>query len=85
MAAVRGTTATGLRTTDGEPALYRALDRADQGVGDAEHLPVALALQLLRLGVVLGGVGIDLADQVGVVLRDGFGERLQGARCGRCR
>jgi hypothetical protein len=62
----------------GSPGFTVRWDRVDQGVGDTEHLLVALQLQLLRLVVALGGVGVDLVDQMGVVRREGVGEGFDG-------
>jgi hypothetical protein len=62
----------------GSPGFTVRWDRVDQGVGDTEHLLVDLQLQLLRLVVAAGGVGVDLVDQMGVVRREGVGEGFDG-------
>ena len=75
---LRGATAPGLGAAHRQPGLHSALDGVDQGVGHPKHLPVAVQLQLLRLGVVICGVGVDLVNQVLVVHPEDVGEGLDG-------
>src|SRR5215207_3001916 len=78
LVAVGGPAAAGLGAAGRHGLGHDLLDGVDQHVGHPDHLPVALVLDLLGLGVVLGRVGVDLGDQALVVGGDGLGPRVGG-------